>query len=171
MPILDYCCQLWSPAAAGLIQKIELVQVSYLRKIVGMSSLDYWEQLDRLNLYFLERRRERYIAIYVWKVMEGMVPNFGVDIGCNRRTGRYCIIPKVRSTVSRRIQTIRFNSLAVNGSRIFNSLPIYIRNKTGCSVDSFKAAIDKYLKSVPDEPRVGKLVKYCRKGSNSLIQY
>ena len=171
MPILDYCCQLWSPAAAGLIQKIEMVQVSFLKKIVGMGSLDYWEQLDRLNLYSLERRRERYIAIYVWKVMEGKVPNFGVQVSCNGRTGRHCIIPKVRTTISRRIQTIRFNSLAVNGSRIFNSLPIHIRNKSGCSVESFKATLDVYLKSVPDEPRVGKLIKFCRKSSNSLIQY
>ena len=171
MPTLDYCCQLWSPASANLIQKIEMVQVSYLKKISGMGSLDYWEQLAALRVYSLERRRERYIAIYIWKVIEGIVPNFGVSVGCNKRTGRYCVVPIVRSTVSHKIQSIRFNSLVVNGAQIFNSLPIHIRNKTECSVDSFKAALDKYLKLVPDEPRVGKLIKFCQKSSNSLTQY
>ena len=171
LPTLDYCCQLWTPAAPGLIQRIEQVQVSYLKKIVGMGNYDYWEQLDMLNLYSLERRRERYIAIYIWKLLEDMVPNFGINIAFNKRNGRYCVIPKVRTTASQRVQTIRFNSLAVNGPRIFNSLPISLRNKSKCSVDSFKAALDKHLKSVPDEPRVGTLIKYCAKGSNSLTQY
>ena len=103
--------------------------------------------------------------------MEGLVPNFGVNIGCNKRTGRYGIVPLVRNTASRKIQTIRFNSLAIKGAQIFNSLPIHLRNKTGCSVDTFKAALDEYLKVVPDEPRVCKLVKCCSKGSNSLTQY
>ena len=52
----------------------------------------------------------------------------------------------------------------------FNSLLINIRNKSGCTTESFKAALDKHLKSIPDEPRVPKLIKYCSKSSNSLIQ-
>ena len=168
-PILDYCCQLWCPATAGLIQRIELVQVSYLKKIVGMSSKDYWEQLSTLNMYSLERRRERYAAIYMWKVIEGLVPNFGVTIAYNKRKGRYCVVPNVRSAAPCRIQTIRFNSMAVKGPRIFNSLPVEIRNKSECSVQSFKSALDKHLKTVPDEPRVAKLIKYCARTSNSLV--
>ena len=136
-----------------------------------MGNYDYWEQLDMLNLYSLERRRERYIAIYIWKLLEDMVPNFGITHAYNKRFGRYCVVPKVRSAASQCVQTIRFNSLAVNGPRIFNSLPISLRNKSKCSVESFKTALDKYLKSVPDEPRVSKLVKFCSKGSNSLTHY
>ena len=148
-----------------------MVQVSFLKKIAGLGAMDYWEQLATLKLYSLERRRDRYIAIYIWKVMEGLVPNFGINVGCHRRNGRYGVIPVVRSTASHKIQTIRFNSLAVKGPQIFNSLPASIRNKTGCSVDTFKAALDDYLQHVPDEPRIGKLIKFCRKGSNSITQY
>ena len=155
----------------GLIRKLELVQVSYLNKIAGMQAYDYWEQLKILKQYSLERRRERYIAIYVWKVLEGNVPNFGITARSNRRNGRYCEVPNVRNASPRRIQTIRFNSLAINGPRIFNSLPPEIRNKSGCSVESFKAALDMYLKSIPDEPRIPKLMKFCIKGSNSLTEY
>ena len=34
---------------------------------------DYWTCLDKMKIYSLERRRER--IIYVWKVLENMVPN------------------------------------------------------------------------------------------------
>ena len=55
-PILEYCCQLWCPNSPGLIQKLEKVQLNYFRKISGMSDLDYWDQLKRLNMYSLQRR-------------------------------------------------------------------------------------------------------------------
>lgn len=62
----DYCSQLWSPDRVGEIQELEMLQRSYLRRVKDLQHLNYWEQLKKLNLYSLERRRERYIAIYVW---------------------------------------------------------------------------------------------------------
>ena len=67
--------------------------------------------------------------------------------------------------------TIRFNSIGVLGPRLFNHLLSSIRNMSGCSVDTFKRALNQYLDTIPDEPRVPKLVKFCSKGSNSLIEY
>ena len=170
MPILDYCCQLWTPSAAGQIQQLENVQMAFLRKIETISHLNYWEQLSFLKLYSLQRRRERYIVIYVWKLLEKMVPNFGINTRVNPRTGRFCLIPHVRTVAPTRIQSIRFASLSVNGPRLFNSMPKSIRNITDCSVDSFKAALDKHLASVPDEPRVRSLIPYCSRSSNSLLE-
>ena len=40
------------------------------------------------------------------------------------------------------------------GPRQFNSLPIEIRNLTGCSVDQFKFQLDTYLENIPDLPHV-----------------
>ena len=134
-----------------------------------MGGLDYWDQLKLLNLYSLQRRRERYICIYVWKILEGIVPNFGVEVVCNKRTGRYCKVPHIRTTAPCRIRTIRYNSMGVNGPRVFNSLPLILRNTSGCSVGSFKRALDNHLSAVPDEPRVPGLIKHCSRGSNSLI--
>ena len=65
---LDYCSQLWCPLAKGDIQTIEMIQRSFLRKILGMNQLTYWEQLCTLNLYSLERCRERYRIIYIWRI-------------------------------------------------------------------------------------------------------
>ena len=111
------------------------------------------------------------MIIYTWKILEEIVPNFGITAVVNSRNGRYCSVPAIRSAASQRTQTIRFNSMGVRGPRLFNSLPRQVRNITNCSVGSFKAALDKHLKTVPDEPRLGKLIKFCSKASNSLIGY
>ena len=170
-PILDYCSQLWSPSTPGLIQSLESVQSNFLSKIAGLSSLDYWEQLQVLKMSSLQRRRERYTCIYVWKVLEELVPNFGLQSTYSIRRGRSCIVPAVKRTGSHRHQTIRFNSMGVLGPRLFNHLPACIRNMTGCSVDSFKSALDKHLATVPDQPRLPRLIRYCSKASNSILEY
>ena len=165
-PVLDYCCPLWSPNSPGLIQSLESVQSSFFNKITGMASLDYWEQLKALKMFSLQRRRERYICIYVWKVLEGLVPNFGLRFSHNNRRGRSCTMPAIVRAGSQRYQTIRSNSMGVMGPRLFNHLP-----SRGCSVDTFKRALDKHLDTIPDEPRLPKLVRYCSKGSNSILEY
>ena len=171
VPILDYCCQLWSPNSPGVIQGLENVQKNYLNKIAGMSDLDYWEQLRSLNLLSLQRRRERYICIYVWKILEGLVPNFGLHSKINARRGRHCVVPITSKIGSQKFQTIRFNSMGVLGPRLFNHLPAHIRDISGCSVNTFKNALDRHLSTIPDEPRVPKLVRYCSKSSNSIINF
>ena len=170
-PVLDYCSQLWSPSTPGLIQSLETVQSSFFNKIAGLSSLDYWEQLQVLKMYSLQRRRERYTCIYVWKVLEELVPNFGLQSSYSIRRGRSCIVPAVKRTGSHRHQTIRFNSMGVLGPRLFNHLPASIRDMTGCSIDSFKRALDMHLATVPDQPRLPRLIRYCSKASNSILEY
>ena len=75
LPHLEYSSQLWSPIRKGLIQQLEAIQWSYLRKIKVAKKMNYWETLSKFKMYSLERRRERYRIIYMWKIMEGMVPN------------------------------------------------------------------------------------------------
>ena len=107
LPLLDYCSQLWSPATPGLIQAIEKVQQSYIEKIAGMRGLNYWAQLQALKINSLQRRRDRYICIYMWKVSEDLVPNFGAEVMQNSRTGRYFRIPHLSTTAPGRIKTIK----------------------------------------------------------------
>ena len=133
--------------------------------------MDYWEQLSELKMSSLERRRERYICIYMWKILENMVPNFGISVRLNKRTGRLCNIPPAKKKASHKLQTLRFNSMATFGPRLFNHLPATVRNISGCSLSVFKRALDSHLATIPDEPRVPKLVRYCRKSSNSMIDY
>ena len=68
MSRLDYGSQLWSPYLTKHINMIEKTQRSFTRYISGMQGLSYPERLTVLKLYSLQRRRERYIIIYVWKI-------------------------------------------------------------------------------------------------------
>ena len=45
-----------------------------------------------LKLYSLQRRRDRYTIIYVWKILESIVPNLNIPITCysSIRRGRLC---------------------------------------------------------------------------------
>ena len=73
---LEYCSQLWSPGLLGDIRKLEAVQRSFTYRVSGMNHLSYWDRLKRLNLYSLERRRERYGVLYTYKIILGIAPNF-----------------------------------------------------------------------------------------------
>eukprot|EP00111_Clytia_hemisphaerica_P007282 TCONS_00021157-protein len=97
IPHLDYCSQLWSPSKRCLIQELELLQKSLLNGIPSLSHLNYWEKLNQLKIYSLERRRDRYRIIYTWCILEDIAPNFnyndeadGVHSYTNQRLGRKC---------------------------------------------------------------------------------
>ena len=173
---LDYCSQLWSPAQKGEIQTIEMVQRSFLRKLPVLRQLSYWQQLEKLKLYSQERRRERYIIIYIWKILEGQVPcltsidgNPKVKCKWHTRRGRECIIPPVNRNAPRNIQAMKHASLPVRGQQLFNILPREIRNMTECTVDMFKRHLDKYLSTVPDEPQIPGYTAQRRAESNSIL--
>ncbi|KAK3884902.1 hypothetical protein Pcinc_010876 [Petrolisthes cinctipes] len=92
-PLLDYYSQLWSPQKNGIIQNLETVQRSFTRNIKGMRDLSYWDRLNQLGLYSQQRRRDRYCAIYLWKVLENLVPDptdNKLQGRINNRTGRKC---------------------------------------------------------------------------------
>ena len=74
IPLLEYCCQLWNPWKAKDIQAIESTQRTFTYKITDVQHLNYLERLHELKLYSLQRRRERYIIIFIWKITQHMVP-------------------------------------------------------------------------------------------------
>ena len=170
---LDYCSQLWSPTAKGDIQKLEMVQRSFIRKIDDVRNLDYWTQLEKLHLYSLERRRERYMVIYIWRILEKQVPDltsgkiYSVNIG--GRLGRKCNSPSIKNNAPTEIKNIRYACLSVKGPRLFNILPAELRNLTNISVKAFKRELDRYLARVPDEPLIPGYTAMRRANSNSLL--
>ena len=80
---LDYGSQLWSPHLAKHIEQLEKIQRSFTNHITGMRNLEYSERLVFLQLYSLQRIRESYCIIYVWRIIEGLVPNFSKLIVCS----------------------------------------------------------------------------------------
>ncbi len=169
LPRVEYCCQLWSPMNIGQIRKLEAVQRTFTARIEGLTNKNYWERLKHLDMYSLERRRERYIVIYVWKIITKMVPNLededAIKTTTNSRKGKLCIIPRLART-RRSIQTLKEGSLAVHGPRLYNCLPQDLREHTG-TLYSFKSGLDKYLRTVPDQPSLPHY--YQTTQGNSLI--
>ena len=165
---LEYCCQLWSPHSQNEIQQLENVQRVFTRRLIG-SDNDYWERLKILNLYSLQRRRERYIIIYIWKILEGMVPNPNNQIVqiTNGHRGRRCIRNKLPKTKAS-LQTLLDQSFTHNGPKLFNCLPSGVRNLTACSVITFKNNLDKFLKTIRDEPPVANTTMHRSAISNSI---
>ena len=171
-PHLEYCCQLWSPITAGAVRRLEGVQRSFTARIAGISHLNYWDRLKRLEMFSLERRRERYQVIYVFKIIQKLVPNFECEkfkvvVVQSERRGRLCKIPPINTGASARLKTMSDSSFAVRGPRLFNKLPIELRNFEG-SVDAFKARLDKELRKIPDQPCI--LGYHQPATSNSLLE-
>ena len=75
-----------------------------------------------LNLNSLQRRRERYCIIYLWKFLEGLVPNFSDPIVCSfsDRRGRSCIVSHVnpgrQGTLA--FNSFRWRSIRISGMRL-----------------------------------------------------
>ena len=61
---------LWIPVVVPLqsqkYQHLEKVQRVFTKHINGMHDLSYTERLKALQIYSLQRRRDRYMAIYIY---------------------------------------------------------------------------------------------------------
>ena len=168
-PRIEYCCILTSSFKAGEISDIESIQRSFTAHIVNVNHLNYWARLKVLKLYSLERRRERYFIIYTWKILEGLVPNLNSKIRpyWSRRHGRKCKIPPLKQRG--RIGTIRENFLNVKGPKLFNVLPLNLRNIANQPLEVFKRHLDKFLQNVEVKPGYQGYVLSRAAGSNSLV--
>ena len=80
MSRLDYTSQLWSPYLLKHVYLIEKVHRAFTKHISGMGYLSYSKRLEVLKLCSLQRRRERFGIIYVWKIVEGLVPNLSLAL-------------------------------------------------------------------------------------------
>ena len=74
---------------------------------------------------------EKYRITYVWKIIEEIVPNPGIEIATeneNKRQGRGCKIPQLILNGSQAIKTLRESSCLIHGIKLFNCTPTEIRN-------------------------------------------
>ena len=171
---LEYCCSVWSPVQQGVINEIERVQKSYTSKIEGMEGLDYHQRLVKLNVYSLERRRERYLVIYAWQMIEGIKENI---LGLrSKKYGRSRTIWSPVTPWSHKgikikhsMRTKIHNSSAKKMERLFNALPSKIRNITEKSTDTFKGHLDTWLQTLPDTPKIDDYGSRVVAESNSII--
>ena len=169
-PKLDYCSQFWSPGDQDSINKLESVQRHFLSQVAGteVKELDYWEKLKALKMSSQERRRERYLIIFLWKISQGLVNGYNVEFtSVHGRRGRTAIPGDVVQSSPAQVKRARECSIGVKGAKIFNLLPNYIRNINSEHVELFKCSLDTFLSEIPDQPTVAGLGRAAE--SNSLL--
>ena len=146
---LDYGSLLWSPTKIHQIIMIEKIQKAFTKHLKGFSSFSYQERLSNLKIYSLQRRRDRYIVIYVWKILENLVPNLvkPLQFYVSDRRGRLCSVSHGRLGHT---GSLAYSSFRWKGIRMFNSLPMHIRNITACPPSVFKKQLDLHLSPILD---------------------
>ena len=166
-PVLEYCSAVWSPTLLGEIAQLEQVQRNFTRRILGCQKLGYWERLTALNLQSLQRRRERYIVILMWKIYNGLVPNVtDIEFTETARFGPRAVVPRFNYRAQRAVSSQFENSFSVRGPMLWNTLPKYV--KESGSLNELKTALGEYLKDYPDRPPTR---GYTGINGNSLLEY
>ena len=149
---MDYCSQLWSPNDQAAISKLEGVARSFTARVANMEGLDYWDRLKKLGMYSQERRRERYQIIFIWKLSQGLVKGYNLPFQQNERRGLLVTVPPMAANSPAAVRKAREASLQIKGARLFNLIPRDLRDMTGVTVDTFKAGLDGWLSTLPDQP-------------------
>ena len=184
---VEYASILWSPTDIGNIRKLENIQRRFTSKFSmfrrynddrGYTEcyVDYWERLKRLKLYSLERRRERYMIMYMYNIHLGLVPGIGFLSSGNIRTGT-TYHPKTNKEATKPAQTLRHSSFFVQGPALYNKLPADLRAPVNQSLpledkkkmkEEFKKRVDKWLELIPDEPYT-EGANHRAAGDNSIV--
>ena len=132
-----------------------------------MKDADYWERLSKLKLQSLQRRRERYIIIHCWKTLHNLVPNdLDMEFYHRERLGWRARIPKFSSRAKQSSKTLYDASFAVNGPKLWNTLPKEVNTVT--DLDWFKVCLGKFLETIPDKPPT---TGYTAANANSILNW
>ena len=164
---LEYCCPVWDPSAVSDIRLIEDVQRKFTSKIIGCKELTYWDRLKFLGLQSLQRRRERYAIIHVWKIINNLAPNdMKMKFHDDGRTGVRAKIPPMVRGAPTAAQTARDKSFTVRAAKLWNILPANITRTE--KLESFKTQLGHFLAAFPDNPPVA---GYTVANDNSLLSW
>ena len=165
--LLEYCSPLWNPSKITDIQELEGVQQTITSKIAGCQDLNYWERLKKLSLMSLQRRRERYIILNMWKILHGLTSNdLNIQFQVRSRTGTTAIVPSIRRQCSTFHQSMYDSSFSVMGPRLWNCVPKNLNSVT--DFEHFKRELSSFMMEVPDTPPVK---GYVPKNSNSILAW
>ena len=142
-PHLEYCVQLWNPAAEhgnwSLILRIESVQRRFTRMIEEVGLLPYSERLRILQLTTLAERRSRGDLIEVYKANKGVSQLAGV---LNFSRSGSNLICKPGKGKSAKITRIRRNFINERVMLSWNKLPSDVKNSD--SLDIFKRNLEMF---------------------------
>ena len=157
---LEYCSPLIHPTTSvKQTMELEKVQRHFTRHIDGMREKSYWTRLQELNMYSVERRRERFVIIHMFRILHNLAPNPGIKFKQEGRNGILAEIPTIKTNVPYYIRKIRYELFTYIAPRLYNILPpelsaFHPPNDGTNIVHSFKTQLDKFLARIPDQPTV-----------------
>ena len=164
---LEYCCPVWSPHKISDMEQIESVQRTFTSRIWGVQHLNYWERLKSLNIMSLQRRRERYLVILMWKILHGNCPNdLNIKFASPSRQGIKALVPMLSRSSSQRNQSLYDSSFSVMGPRLWNVIPNSLHGVG--DLELFKHKLTEFYKCFPDNPPVS---GYSRCNNNSVVEW
>ena len=113
----------------------------------------------------LQRRREQYSIIMIFKILHHLVPNdLDIVFTNSDRRGIRIKIPSVHKGAKIKYITQYDDSFKIRASNLWNSIPAEVTKKA--SMESFKIALSKYLITFPDHPPI-----QGQASKNSLLDY
>ena len=108
------------------------------------------------------------MIIFIWKITQGLVEGYDMPFTeSDRRTGRKVIPATVNKSAAAAVRRAMTASLAVKGAKLFNCMPVSLRNSNHGDVAMFKNHLDIYLDNIPDQPTAAGLGRAA--GTNSLL--
>ena len=181
IPKCEYASVVWSPFDNKNINAIENLQRRFTCRIRQYQTYDeelnmwectvpYADRLKDLKIYSLERRRERVMILYAYRVIIGLL-DFPWIEPYHERGIR--LRPRYVQKAPQRIRRIRHSSFFYKGAQLYNLLPEDLRQLQLIDiphqghVNEYKGKLDKFIERIPDEPSVGGLARVA--ANNSLI--
>ena len=152
-------------ACVFLVHWCNDVLCSFCNWIRVICSNTGWDRLVHLSLMSLQRRRERFIILHMWKILHHKTSNdLDIQFVVRPRFENLAIIPSKRRASSAANQSLFDNSFAVQGPKLWNAIPYHL-NVTK-DLERFKDQLTKFMLSLPDKPPIR---GYTPPNSNSLL--
>jgi len=67
--LLEFACPAWNPWQSAVIEKLEKVQIRFVKSMSSLKGKTYEEKLKEIGLLSLERRRTRFDLVEVYKIL------------------------------------------------------------------------------------------------------
>ena len=160
---------IWSPHDQDHINMLEGVQRRFTSRFpafrawdsvldMEICNIEYKDRLESLGLYSIQRRHERYLILYTYKIANKFVPNPGFTIDYDPR--RKLRVNPITSPphAPTWVKNARSHSFFERGPRLFNKLPVALRERadiplpTKSHLDTYKRQLDKHLHKYVDYP-------------------
>lgn len=131
---------------------------AFTRRMWDLRGMNYWQHLEAASLLSSERKKEHYRVIYAWKVIQGLVPNYGLvlDTSPASRRRQTMAIPPLSGSMWQTGPSMKTPSRQRDLDSLTPSLSPWETGKE--ALESFKGNLGSFMAGIPDQPAVPDLV-------------